>query len=160
MADKINIPPRHIVAEGRHGSIECAVRANGRMEAKDFLEGSLCKSVKPALLALFHVIVSLNPDDDEVRPKPLKKTKIWEFKKGQVRVFCFRDGNSWVLTHGDLKKSNKTPPENIVRAERIRSEDLEIAARRQPKGKRPCIARWLRSLLQRETVWLSFSGNA
>jgi len=48
---------------------------------------------------------------------------IREFIKGQVRIFCYRDGTAWVLTHGDLKKSNKTPRANIDRAERIMEED-------------------------------------
>jgi hypothetical protein len=104
------------------------------MEAKDFLDSPECKKFKPALLALFQVIVDSNPDDHEVRPKPLKKTSISEFKKGQARLFCFKHNTAWVLTHGDLKKTNETPPANIDRAERIRREDLEIAARRRPTG--------------------------
>ena len=131
MADKIEIPERYVIAEGPHGSIECAVRSNGRMEARDFLESPECKRFNPALLALFQVIVNADPDDDEVRPKALKKTVIREFKKGQVRLFCFRDGSASVLTHGDLKKSNQTPPANIQRAEKIRREDLQIAANRR-----------------------------
>jgi Phage derived protein Gp49-like (DUF891) len=133
MANQSEIPERYVVAEGSRGSIACAVRSNGRMEAKDFLESPDCRKFKPALLALFQVIVNADPDDDEVRPKPLKKTPIREFVKGQVRVFCFRHGTTWVLTHGVLKKSDHTPPANIERAERIRVEDLEIAAKRDAK---------------------------
>jgi hypothetical protein len=125
------MPARHVVARGVHGTIECAVRANGRMEAKAFLETLECRKHKPALLALFQVIVNSNPDDDEVGPKPLRKTTICEFKKGQVRVFCFRQGNSWVLTHGILKKSDETPPGEIDRAKAIRNEDLELEVKRQ-----------------------------
>jgi hypothetical protein len=133
MPNQSDTPERYVVAEGPRGSIVCAVRANGRMEAKDFLESPECRKFKPALLTRFQVIVNSDPDDDEVRPKPLKKTTIGEFVKGQVRVFCFRHGTAWVLTHGDLKKSDRTPPANIERAERIRGEDLEIAAKREAK---------------------------
>ena len=133
MVDPIAVPERFVVASGPQASIVCAIRTNGRMEAKDFLDSPECKNFKSAFLALFQKIANANPDDDEVRPKPLKKTTICEFVKGQIRVFCFRHGNAWVLTHGDLKKSNRTPPANIERAERIRAEDLEIAAKRQPK---------------------------
>ena len=107
----------------------CAVRENGETEAWEFLESAECRRFRAALLARFQAIVDLNPDDDEVRPKPLRGG-ISEFKRGPVRLFCFRDGTHWVLTHGILKKSNKTPPGSIERAERIRMEDLEIAARR------------------------------
>jgi len=76
------------------GSIECAIRTNRRMEAKEFLESPECKIFRPALFARFQVIVNANPDDDEVRPKPLKKTELSEFVKGQVRIFCFRHGTA------------------------------------------------------------------
>ena len=116
--------PRHVVARGPNGTVECAVRSNGSMEAREFLNNSQCKQYLASILALFQTIVNLNPDDDEVKPKPLKKTMIHEFIKGQVRIFCYRDGSAWVLTHGDLKKTRGTPQSNIDRAERIRSEDL------------------------------------
>ena len=105
------------------------------MEAKEFLESPECRKFKAALLARFQVIVDSDPDDDEVGPKPLKKTPICEFVKGQARIFCFRDGQDWVLTNGDLKKSNQTPRPNIERAERIREEDLDLAAKRKRKPK-------------------------
>jgi hypothetical protein len=126
----IKIPARKVVARGPRGEILCAVAKNGRMEAEEFLNSPQCKNAKPSLLALFQVIVNANPHDVEIGPKPLKGTKICEFKKGQVRLFCFRDGDAWVLTHGDLKKSDQTPPAHIERAERIRREDMEIAAKR------------------------------
>ena len=133
MAKSSAIPSRYVVASGPHGTIECAVRVNGKMEAREFLESAECKRYLYALAACFHEIVNSNPDDDEVRPKPLKKTRISEFKKGQVRIFCYRDGTAWVLTNGFLKKSEKTPPGLIERAERIRMEDLEIAKPRRSK---------------------------
>jgi phage-related protein len=101
------------------------------MEAREFLNSPQCKKHLAPLLARFQKIVDANPDDGEVRPKPLKKTVISEFKKDQVRIFCFRDEDAWVLTHGDLKKTNQTPQNNITRAETIRKEDLELAKKRK-----------------------------
>ena len=133
MANQADIPERRVVARGRRGSVECAVRSNGRAEAWDFLESPECRKYKVPLLALFQKIVDANPDDDEVRPKLLTKTSISEFKKGQVWIFCFRDGDAWVLTHGDLKKTNKTPPNNLTRAETICAEDMELARLRKKR---------------------------
>jgi hypothetical protein len=124
------LPDRHVVARGPRGTIGCAVRSRGASEAKDFLEGAQCRKSKPALLALFQTIVNQSDDDDVLGPKPLKKTHIHEFVKGQVRLFSYRDGSAWVLTNGDLKKSNETPKANIERAERIMQEDQEVKQRR------------------------------
>ena len=66
----------------------------------------------------FQTLVNQNPDDDEVRPKRLTGTIIREFKKRQVRLFCFRDGNAWVLTNGILKKDVKAQQNAIHRARR------------------------------------------
>jgi hypothetical protein len=117
------VPERYLVARGPKGTIECAVKANGSLEAKEFLSGAQCRRHLGAILTLFQTIVDQAADDAEIGPKALKKTVIHEFIKGQVRIFCYRDGTSWVLTHGDLKKSNETPRANIDRAERIMEED-------------------------------------
>jgi hypothetical protein len=130
------VPMRTVVARGPRGTIECAVRASGRMEAKEFLDGATCRKSLPALYALFQTIVEQSIDDDEVGPKPLKKTPIHEFIKGQVRVFCYRDTTGWVLTNGDLKKSQETPKANIERAEKIMKEDQAWKAVREGKRSR------------------------
>ncbi|MFP3938528.1 MAG: type II toxin-antitoxin system RelE/ParE family toxin [Phycisphaerae bacterium] len=48
---------------------------------------------------------------------------VWEFKRGQCRLLCYRDGSTIALTHGFLKKSAKCPRREIDRAVRIASED-------------------------------------
>lgn len=52
------------------------------------------------------------------------RKNLWELKIFKYRILCFRDGDSWVLTHGFQKKSDATPPGQIDRGERIRREDL------------------------------------
>ena len=116
-------PRRRIIARGRHGTVECAIRNNGRDEASEFLASAECRKFLPALLVLFQKYADAGPDDADIRPKPLRATKICEFIKGQTRVFCYQDGNAWVLTNGDMKKSTQTPKANIERAERIMAED-------------------------------------
>ena len=127
------VPERYLVALGPRGSIECAVKANGSLEAKEFLDGAQCRRHLVAILALFQTIVDQAADDAEIGPKALKKTVIREFIKGQVRIFCYRDGTAWVLTHGDLKKSNETPRANIDRAERIMEEDQRTKRYREAR---------------------------
>ncbi len=53
---------------------------------------------------------------------------IWEFRiklgSNIYRVLAFWDGNKVVLTHGFIKKTQKTPPQEIVRAESYRRDHL------------------------------------
>ena len=54
---------------------------------------------------------------------------IWEcriqFGSNAYRIFCFFMNNSVVLTHGFVKKSQKTPAGEIVRAEAYRRDFLK-----------------------------------
>jgi phage-related protein len=50
-------------------------------------------------------------------------TQIFEFKVNDGRILCFFfAGGRLVLTHGFIKKSNKTPKVEIARAESIKSD--------------------------------------
>lgn len=61
--------------------------------------------------------------------KKLENSEIWEFRtlynKTAYRLFAFWDTESETLviaTHGIVKKTQKTPPKEIAKAERIRTE--------------------------------------
>lgn len=61
--------------------------------------------------------------------KKLESTEIWEFRtlfnKTQYRLFAFWDTEEDTLviaTHGIIKKTRKTPAEEIAKAEAIRKE--------------------------------------
>jgi len=45
-----------------------------------------------------------------------KPNGIWEFIKGDLRLFCFFDGATVVLSHGAIKKSQKVDPSEVSRA--------------------------------------------
>lgn len=45
-----------------------------------------------------------------------KSEKIWEFVKGDLRIFCFLSGEKAVLTHGAIKKSQKVDSQEVARA--------------------------------------------
>lgn len=55
-----------------------------------------------------------------------KENGIWEFIKGQLRIYCFKDdrGQLIILSHGILKKSQKAKTEDIQKAVKLRREYL------------------------------------
>ncbi len=64
--------------------------------------------------------------------KKLENTQIWEFRTFYdgvaYRLFAFWDKEKEtyvILTHGIIKKSQKTPRKEIAKAERLRKEYLE-----------------------------------
>ena len=67
--------------------------------------------------------------------KLVSTEEIWECRiqlgSNAYRIFCFFDGNSVVvLTHGILKKTQKTPQRDIERAEAYRREYLQRRLKR------------------------------
>ncbi|MHB1664463.1 MAG: type II toxin-antitoxin system RelE/ParE family toxin [bacterium] len=55
---------------------------------------------------------------------------MWEcrikFGSNIYRIFCFMlDNSSVVLTHGFIKKTQKTPPSEIERAEKYKSDFIK-----------------------------------
>lgn len=67
--------------------------------------------------------------------KPVNTEDIWEcriqYGSNAYRIFCFFDGNSAVvLTHGIIKKTQKTPQRAIDRAEDYRTDYLKRRQKR------------------------------
>lgn len=54
---------------------------------------------------------------------------ILQLIKGQIRIFCFIDGNTLILTHGALKKTQRADPSEVREAIRCKNEYF------QKKGK-------------------------
>lgn len=110
------------MALGRLQIVECAVDARGQSPALGFVE-SLLRSDQRKVNTLFQRLADLGKIEDGQKFKRLAG-KIWEFKSHQIRIPCFQDGQSWVLTHGFIKKQNATAKSEIERALRIQAEDL------------------------------------
>ncbi len=94
-------------------------------EVLEFLN-SLDDKVKEKIM--FNINKSKYVIDNELFKK-LKGTDIWEFRtkyNGSIyRVFAFWDtalDTLVVTTHGIVKKTQKTPPKEIKKAENIRTE--------------------------------------
>ena len=65
--------------------------------------------------------------------KKLENSEIWEFRTlfngNCYRLFSFWDTETETLviaTHGIVKKSQKTPPKEIIKAEEIRKKYFEL----------------------------------
>ncbi|RSF02739.1 type II toxin-antitoxin system RelE/ParE family toxin [Achromobacter aegrifaciens] len=50
------------------------------------------------------------------------KESIWEFVKGDLRMFCFMIGNNVILTHGAIKKGQRVNQQEVAAA--VRARDL------------------------------------
>lgn len=95
-------------------------------EAWDFIE-SLPQSAADKILDNVHRIES--GERNPVLFSKLDGSEIWEFRtlfnRVKYRLFAFWDTeeNTIVITtHGIIKKTQKTPPKEISKAERIRTE--------------------------------------
>lgn len=122
--------PEVVVHDGNLRTIEYAVRANGSMPAKVFIE-SLDESDQRKIAVLFRRMAEHGRVPNREQFKPVGG-EIFEFKKHQVRVFCFRKENRWLLTNGYKKKTARLNQNEIARAERIMTEHLD---REKPEGK-------------------------
>ena len=111
-----------LVVEGAACRIEYAVRLNGSMPAKEFI-ANLLPQERASLAALLNYMTQEGRIWNRDQFKKVRG-KIFEFKKGQVRLFTFQVGRSWLLTSGYKKKKGRLDPKEIDRAERIRDEHM------------------------------------
>lgn len=119
----------NIVVRGNQRTIEYAIRTNGSMPAKKFIE-RLDESDQRKMAALFNRMAQHGDVPNPEQFKPVRG-KIFEFKKHQIRVFCFRKGDRWLLTIGYKKKKDKLDQGEVERAERIMHEHLEREAMKE-----------------------------
>jgi hypothetical protein len=124
-----------VVVRGVQRTIEYAVCSNGSMPAKDFVEGKLDQSDQAKLLSLFKRMADHGSVPNREQFKRVEDD-IFEFKKHQFRVFCFRKDNRWLLTNGYRKKKDKLDPSEIERAKRVKMEHLRREAGRQERRTR------------------------
>ena len=93
------------------------------MPAEEWLESQTIK-VQQKFAAMFAWIGEHGRIFNEEKFKHLTGSdQIFEFKVNDGRVLCFFfAGGRLVLTHGFIKKSNRTPKVEIARAESIKSD--------------------------------------
>ena len=116
------------LVKGPCAIVAYAHRKNGNRPAKDFIE-NLESSGQSKLAKSFHYIANIGIIHNTERFKKLggKSGKIYEFKiYPKVRVLCFQLGKTWLLTHGFSKDTDKTPLNQIKRAEDIMKEHISL----------------------------------
>ncbi|MFP4166428.1 MAG: type II toxin-antitoxin system RelE/ParE family toxin [Opitutales bacterium] len=88
-------------------------------EIKDKHPGELTK-----LTRLWNDIARNGPPSNDQKFKDLPGTNgLYEIKTTKLRVICFWDDGSLIIcTHGFVKKSQKTPKNEITRAEKARNQ--------------------------------------
>ena len=116
---------RKIVAHGPFGAVVCAIRSSGSSPAYDFLKGML-KDKHRQFYTLFDRMVTKGQIYNTQQFKKVEG-RIWEFKRFQHRIGCYRDRRSWVLTHGFIKKGDAWRKSELERAKEIMLEDQERA---------------------------------
>jgi hypothetical protein len=112
-----------LVRRGPKGSVEYAIRANGKMEAKEWLEAQSAQT-QAAFDHMFRSTVEIGRITNRDQFKQLEGD-VYEFKRrvGQ-RLFCFKLGNRWLLTHYKHKSKLKNYGPDIERAKNIGREHI------------------------------------
>jgi hypothetical protein len=121
-----------LLRRGPKGSVEYAIRTNGRMEAKEWLESQSLQT-QNAFAHMFRSTVEIGRIINNRQFKQLRK-EIYEFKRriGQ-RLFCYKLGDRWLLTHYQDKSKLKDYGADIERAMQIGREHV---AHEQDEAKR------------------------
>lgn len=128
-------PPNaeNILDCGRFGTVEYAVRANGDREAREWLSAQP-ENLQISFGVLFRRLVTEGSIHNEEQFRHLRD-QVWEFKRKEHRLLCFRSGNRYLLTHR-IKKAGgrgKCPRSAIDHAERIGDEHIAREARNRKK---------------------------
>ena len=100
-------------------------KPNGDYPVEQFLE-SLPVKVSQKIVWVVHLIEDLERVPAQYFSKMSGSDDVWEFRiklgSNIYRVFAFFDGHKVVLTNGFVKKTSKTPPGEISRAEEYKRE--------------------------------------
>lgn len=118
--------------KGKCCNIEFAENSSGKKLADEFLEG-LDDRVAVKFRAIFAELLDSERGYIQNTQKMEKLTGgsgIWELKAkakgiGNFRIFCFKEGPTWFLTHGFPKKKERTRRGEIKRAVDVKSRYCE-----------------------------------
>lgn len=133
----MNKTPDDMVVEygtSKHFRIVYAKRKNGTIPAKDFVE-NLDKLYRTRFDLLFERLLQTGKIWNKQKFKKLQgDSELWEFISIPYRIFTFRDGNCWILTHGFEKRKSGTDIKEIEKGVAIKKEYFETL--KQKEGKR------------------------
>jgi phage-related protein len=101
---------------------------DGKCPVKEFID-SLPGKVAQKIVWVLKLLEDLEIVPSSYFKKLVGTEEIWEcriqFGSNTYRIFCFFIDNSVILTHGFVKKSQKTPAGEIERAEAYRRDFLK-----------------------------------
>jgi hypothetical protein len=117
-------PPADLVERGTWGAVRHAIRSDGTMEAKDWLDKVATTSERAKFDHLFRKIAATGQIRNLEHFRNLGNG-IFEFKRDGNRILCFQQGRCWRLTHRYPKGGQKCPPSEIAHAMNIRAEFIE-----------------------------------
>jgi hypothetical protein len=133
-----------VAASGAWGTVEFAVRPNGKSPAEAFLDESPIPD-RAIFVDLFQQMADFGHTHNPSRFSP-ERRRVYGFKaKGKsnklIRLACFQISNRWILTHGFFKRGAQRgkgpwPPEELDKADRIMSEHLVWEANRKKENGR------------------------
>lgn len=111
--------------QGQVFTVEFYQAENGALPAQTWLESQSLKQ-QQKFAALFMLLADTGKIWNERKFKHLSDSdQIFEFKADQGRMFCFFFvGQRVILTHGFIKKSQKTPKREILKAEDYKADFL------------------------------------
>ena len=117
-------PADRILAKGPRATVEFAVRRNGQMEAKEWLDSQPERTLA-SFGVFFERLVQVGRIRNETQFRNLQDD-VWEFKRKIHRLLCVRIGNRYMLTHRIKKAggSGKCPAAEIAHAESIGQEHI------------------------------------
>jgi phage-related protein len=115
----------------RGNALTIAALASGKKcPVRAFIE-ELQESDQKKVIQLLRRAADYGLLKNEEKFRKLKSYELWEFKSFQVRLMCFMDGDKLViLTHGFIKKQDKTPRTEIEKAVRLKMEYLKGRSRK------------------------------
>lgn len=100
---------------------------DGKCPVQEFID-SLPGKVAQKIVWVLRLLEDLEIVPSSYFKKLVGTEEIWEcriqFGSNAYRIFCFFMDNSVVLTHGFVKKSQRTPMNEIERAEAYRKDFL------------------------------------
>lgn len=100
---------------------------DGKCPVQEFLD-SLSGKVAQKIVWVLRLLEDLDKVPSSYFKKLIGTEEIWEcriqFGSNAYRIFCFFIDNSVVLTHGFVKKSQRTPVQEIEKAEAYRRDFL------------------------------------
>ena len=111
------------VTQGGWGTVEFAVLESGKVPAKDFFE-SMAPSAQASFLDTFQAMADYGVVPRK-RFKRMGAQGTFRDVNLQVRFPCFRDGKSYILTHGFNKPGAKKGKGKWPKSELKKAGDIE-----------------------------------